>query len=177
MMNIKAGFAKCGIHPFNPNSIDHSKILPSSTDESSSNTEVPSDLAVGAESSPNTSVLSTSEESVPSVNPSPIVSSLSSHADDGYSSPQVPSGLLTSTPVESGSAFSQSSSQTQHNTTPRGRPPIQNPLVRAGLIPQDLADIFLSPQTNEREKRPSRRITGVRVLTSNEYVEMMKEKD
>jgi hypothetical protein len=61
--------------------------------------------------------------------------------------------------------------------TPCCRPQIENPLVRVGLIPQDLADIFLSPQTDERDKRPSRRITGVRVLTSNEYVEMMREKD
>ena len=175
MTNIKAGFAKCGIHPFDPNSIDHSKILPSSTDESSSTTEVSSDLAVGVESSPNTSVVSMTEESMASVNPSPIVSSLSSAIDDG--SPQVPSGLHTSTPVQSESACSQGSSLNQHTTTPRGRPSIQNPLVRAGLIPQDLADIFLSPQTDEREKRPSRRITGVRVLTSNDYVQMMKEKD
>ena len=61
--------------------------------------------------------------------------------------------------------------------TPCCRPQIENPLVRVGLIPQDLADIFLSPQTDERDKRPSRHITGVWVLTSNEYVEMMREKD
>ena len=61
--------------------------------------------------------------------------------------------------------------------TPCCRPQIKNPLVRVGLVPQDLADIFLSPQTDERDKRPSRRITGVRVLTSNEYVEMIREKD
>ena len=29
MSNIKAGFAKCGIHPFDPNAIDQSKVLPS----------------------------------------------------------------------------------------------------------------------------------------------------
>ena len=76
-----------------------------------------------------------------------------------------------------GSAGSKNSSQNQHNTTPCCRPQIENPLVRVGLVPQDLADIFLSPQTDERDKRPSRRITGVRVLTSNEYVEMIREKD
>ena len=131
-----------------------------------------------ADNSLNTSALSSSEESqVPSVNPSPIVSSLSSHADDGYSSPQVLSGRLTSTPVASGSASSQNSSQNRHNMTPCCRPQIENPLVRVGLVPQDLTNIFLSLQTYERDKRPSRRITGVLVLTSNEYVEMMREKD
>ena len=55
---------------------------------------------------------------------------------------------------------------------------IENPLVRVGLVPQDLADIFLTPQAEERDKRPSHRITGVRVLTSNKYVKiMMREKD
>jgi hypothetical protein len=50
--------------------------------------------------------------------------------------------------------------------------------VRVWLIPQHLADIFLTPDgDNTAEKRPSRRITGVRVLTSNEYVEMIREKD
>jgi hypothetical protein len=61
--------------------------------------------------------------------------------------------------------------------TPCCRPQIENPLVRVGLVPQDLTNIFLSLQTYERDKRPSRRITGVLVLTSNEYVEMMREKD
>jgi hypothetical protein len=81
MSNIKAGFAKCGIYPFDTNAIDQSNS--SSTDESFSSAGVSSGSVVGADNSLNTSALSTSEE-VPSVNPSPIVSSLSSHADDGY---------------------------------------------------------------------------------------------
>ena len=41
MSNIKAGFKKCGLHPFDSNAIDLSKVLPSfssssSTDEASS---------------------------------------------------------------------------------------------------------------------------------------------
>ena len=47
--------------------------------------------------------------------------------------------------------------------------------MRVGLVPQHLADIFLTPRAdNTAEKIPSRCITGVRVLTSNE---MMREKD
>ena len=49
MSNIKAGFKKCGIHPFDPNAVDQSKILPSfssspSTDESYTSAEVSSSL-------------------------------------------------------------------------------------------------------------------------------------
>lgn len=76
MSNIKAGFKKCGIHPFDPNAIDQSKVLPSfpsssSTDESSSSAAgVSSGSDVGADNSLNMSGLSTSEESqMSSVNP------------------------------------------------------------------------------------------------------------
>ena len=45
-------------------------------------------------------------------------------------------------------------------------------------MPKHLADIFMTAKTDEAcDKHPSRHITGVRVLTSNEYVEMMREKD
>ena len=58
------------------------------------------------------------------------------------------------------------------------RSPVENPLVRAGLVPVHLADIFATDYADATtEKRGSRRITGVRVLTSNDYLEMMKEKE
>ena len=45
-------------------------------------------------------------------------------------------------------------------------------------MPQHLADIFVTACTHELNEKPSsRRITGVRVLTPNEYVEMIKQKD
>ena len=50
--------------------------------------------------------------------------------------------------------------------------------MKAGLVPQHLADIFVTGHADETsEKHSSRRITGVRVLTANDYVEMMREKD
>ena len=62
-------------------------------------------------------------------------------------------------------------------STPTSCPSAQNPLVRAGLVPQHLADILSTSLTDEvTENRPSRRITGVRVLTSDEYAEMVREK-
>ena len=58
------------------------------------------------------------------------------------------------------------------------RSPVENPLVRAGLLPAHLADIFATDYADATtEKHGSRRITRVRVLTSNDYVEMMKEKE
>ena len=123
-----------------------------------------------------------SDSQIPSVNPSPNVSSLSSRVDS-YSSPKVPTGSpLTSTPTTSSALLSQSQPLTpvsfhgQQASTPLSRPHVQNPLVRAGLVPESLADI-LSPQAYNATEKRSRRITGVRVLTSNEYTDMMRVKD
>ena len=87
--------------------------------------------------------------------------------------------LCTSTPVTStGSVLQPATPQSQENTTLRSRPSVENSIVRAGLIPQHLVDIFLTPHAdNSTEKHPSRRITEVRVLPTNENVEMMREKD
>ena len=58
------------------------------------------------------------------------------------------------------------------------RSPVENPLVRAGLVPVHLADIFATDYADATtEKCGSHQITGVRVLTSNDYVERMKEKE
>ena len=64
--NIKAGFAKCGIYPYNPNTIDQSKLASSlnlsssSTDEScgSSATVYPASSGSNCDTSASTSVLS-----------------------------------------------------------------------------------------------------------------------
>ena len=123
-----------------------------------------------------------SDSQIPSVNPSPNVSSLSSRVD-GYSSPKVPTGSpLTSTPTTSSASLSQSQPLTpvsfhgQQASTPLSRPHVQNPLVRAGLVPESLADILSHQAYNATEKR-SRRITGVRIFMSNEYTEIMRVKD
>ena len=104
--NIKAGFAKCGIYPYNPKAIDQSKVAPSLTcsslslDDSSASSDVPSNSSF--DTSASVTVPNSDDSSLPSVNPSPIVSSLSSpHNLDGCSSPQVSSEsfVQTSTPV------------------------------------------------------------------------------
>ena len=179
--NIKAGFAKCGIYPFDPDAIDQNKIM-QPCEVSSSSTDDSSGAASSSASFATSFASPGSDSQIPSVNPLPNVSSLSSHVD-GYSSPQVPSrSPLTSTPTTSTAPVSPSqpltpvSSHGQQASTPLSRPHVQNPLVRAGLVPECLTDI-LSPQADNATEKRSRQITGVRVLTSNEYTEMMRVKD
>ena len=154
-------FSKCGIYPFNPDAIDHFKIVqPFSSDESNSS-------------------------SLSSTNP-----------DDGYCSPQTtpaPSRPTPVTPVTPEAnipvTVDYTPVTTSVNQTPvapnaqsspvsSSRSPVENPLVRAGLVPVLLEDIFATDYADATtEKRGSRQTTGVRVLTSNDYVEMMKEKE
>ena len=166
--NIKAGFAKCGIHPFDPDAIDQSKIM-QPLEGSSSSTDDSSGAASSSASFDTSSASPGSDSQIPSVNSSPNVSSLSSHVD-GHSSSQVPSGSpLTYTPTTSTASVSLSqpltpvSSHGQQASTPLSQPHVQNPLVRAGLVPERLVDI-LSPQTVNATEKRSRRITGVRFL-------------
>ena len=88
---------------------------------------------------------------------------------------------MISTPVASASMSQPVTPQSSHNreqSTPSARALVENPLVRVGLVPQHLVDIFVTACAHELNEKPSSRcITGVRVLTSNEYVEMMKQKD
>ena len=56
------------------------------------------------------------------------------------------------------------------------RSPIMNPLVMAGLVPEDLSDILSTPPNDSAvTNKQTKRITGARNLTSEEYVEMLRE--
>ena len=155
MSNIKAGFAKCGIHPFDPNAIDRNKLLPSlqSSNSSADNfaTVYPSSTDTSSE---NLSIPSLDDSEIPSVNPSPVVSSFSFHSDDGCSTPQEPSELhiMISTPVASaymGQPVTPQSSHSREQSTPSARALVENPLVRAGFVPQHIADIFVTACAHE----------------------------
>ena len=98
------GFANGGIYPYNPNTIEQSKLAPSLNLSSSSSDKLcgssatiyPASSGSNCDTSASTSVFSSDDSYIPSVNPSPMASSLSSHnADDGYCSPQVPGKSLT----------------------------------------------------------------------------------
>ena len=132
--NIKAGFSKCGIYP---DAIAHNKMLPSSSDTSTSVSVASSPLPI-EQSTSLSSQLQCSSSSMPSsASPSSIVSSLDS---------QNSSGVYCSTPIS-------------------------NPLVRAGLIPPELADILTPPSLT---KEQTKWIVGSRDLTANEYYEWLK---
>ena len=56
------------------------------------------------------------------------------------------------------------------------RSPIMNPPVMAGLVPEDLSDILsTSLKDSAVTKKRTKRITVARNLTSDEYVEMLRE--
>ena len=136
--NIKAGFAKCGIYPYNPKAIDQSKVAPSLTcsspslDDSSASSDVPSSSSF--DTSASVTVPSSDDSSLPSVNPS-IVSSLSSPQVSSESFVQTSTPVL-STPQDQIATLQASCSIPQEqSTTPSSQAAVQNPVVRAGLVP------------------------------------------
>ena len=51
-----------------------------------------------------------------------------------------------------------------------------NPLVAAGLVPEDLSDILITPPVDAAvTKERTKRIVGARHLTADEYVQMVKD--
>ena len=180
--NIKSGFAKCGIFPFNPDAVPKHKMGPSSLHRGSlSSTDSSSESSISCPSSvPNLSSHSSSspESSIPSPAPSQCPSQLSQQSPDISSSSSdvlrpIVSTVLTST---SQTLVLSPSNISPHQVTPPTFSSPPNPLVMAGLVPEDLSDIFLTPQEDAAVlKRREKRITGARNLTSDEYVEMLKE--
>ena len=207
--NIKAGFAKSGIFPFNPNAIDRSKMISGSSSSQSSESQPttessetetvshqPTDQPLGtprletSEELPSSSLLSSSfsfsdsqlETSTPIPETTPSVShSSDSMVDSSVLACATPSPMVSPWQSQMGGVenpiiIPSSIPVTPHSSgrsTPRSL--ISNPLVAAGLIPEDLADILSAPEETTATKR--RRITGARVLTADEYYKMMEEKD
>ena len=61
-------------------------------------------------------------------------------------------------------------------STPQSSSPIE--FVAAGLVPVDLADIFAPPPEGAAaSKKRTKRITGARELTANEYTAWLKEEE
>ena len=53
-----------------------------------------------------------------------------------------------------------------------------NPLVAAGLVPEDLSDILITPASDAAvAKKRTKRIVGARHLTSDEYVQMLHNEE
>ena len=160
--NIKAGFAKCGIYPFNPDAIQKAKIVSSpacgesSTDQSTTSSR--SQTPIQGDSS---SALHSTPASVNSSSSTTFPDSASSIAGATASSSEV--SAVSPSPVVS-PLDSQNSSGVFCST------PTLNPLVKAGLIPPDLVDILATPPTTSEPTMP---ITDARELTVNEYYEWL----
>ena len=207
MSSIKAGFKKCGIFPFNPGAIDRSKMLPSelysplsssalntssetSQGERSSNSALPSSSTIAppmgecsSNSTPPTTLPPTGECSSNSTPPT----TLPPAGECSSSSPATTVDADTSVP-ESSQSFSEVSIIPETPTSITVTPPLtstptsseasfENPLVAAGLVPSHLADIFSTPHDDPESRPKRRRITDARVLTENEYYDLLKAKE
>lgn len=179
--NIKSGFRKSGIYPFNPDAVEKAKMIPStlhssSLNESSSDSSTPYPSSQSSCPPSQSSVASTSTEvastsgisSVTSAStPSPTVSPWCSQSS-------LSSGVLTSTPIDLLASCSLPVTPSSSGMSS----PIVNPLASAGLVQPDLADILSAPSEDAAvAKKRTKRITGARALTANEYVKMLREDD
>lgn len=159
MTNIKSGFAKCGIFPFNPDSVDKKKMLPSEMHKDDLVEETPS-----VTSSVATTPQGQSSGTVAGDGSNVSGSTSGSSASNQFTPP------LFNTPPESDAAASTISSTP---CTPCSRP-IVNPLVSAGLIPSNLSEILSPPSSSTQ---PKRRVIKARVLTEDEFTEILRGKE
>lgn len=122
---------------------------------------------VPPQSTPNSQAVLAITPSPSIASPSPIASS--SGVSSALSSPP----LFSNSPV----SFSPLTSPVfQSAQRPTNSSPIVNPLVSAGLIPEELSDILATPSRDAAvSKKRTKRITGARDLTSNEYRKMLEE--
>ena len=177
-----------------PSPSDHSTPLLQEHPVSSSHPSLPQISSTLASS------VSSSHPSLPQISPtltSSVSSSVSSSgppllaslvSSSGPTQTQI-STLVSSPPAlasSSGPTLSQisptlaSSVSSSHPTLPQISPtlasPIVNPLVSAGLIPEDLSDILAAPPEDAAiSKKRTKRITGARALTADDYSEMLLE--
>ena len=169
MSNIKAGFSKSGIFPYNPDAIAIKKMKPSDVYKPLQNSSLDS---TDTSTTEETSVLAPET-------PSPVVSSILSHPTPDSLSSSPGGAPLTSTPsrvCNTPTPFTVTPPQ-PCSSSGRGSS-IVNPLVATGMVPTHLADIFCTPDMDpQTQPTKRRRIKRARVLTENEYIDMMKEKD
>ena len=172
MSNIKHGFSKCGIFPLNRNAIESAKMLPSEMYQGGPSEKAGSlsDLSSSAHVQPS---CSTPAESRPS---SPRAESVASSDVVPESPTSVPPGSLGETPPLFSTPISTNSSITSPANSSIASP-ISNPLVAAGLVPSNLADILSTSSADEVYNKPKRRVIKSRVLTEQEFYDTLIEKD
>ena len=163
IINIKAGFSKCGIHLFNPGAVEAAKMLPSASYGFANDSNTSSSEQSSGSSPPPVPVHGESSRIRNSVPLSAISSG--SNLDSNYPS----SGSITLSASDCSSGGSSLSISTTPPTDPQNSSgvscstPTLSPLVRAGLIPPHLADLLTtSPATRE----PNKSITGPNLTAS-----------
>ena len=228
--NIKAGFAKCGIYPFNPDAIAEYKMKPSSLYSDSScllytssaesdSTQYPASSSASPNPLTATTPVSDVSGSTVAVSGIPVEVSGNPVAVSGApvevtSSSVAVSGTpveVTGTPVAvsgthvavSGTHVEVSGTSVAVFGTPGAKSPVSNnvvvtlpttsphvvtscvcstdivnPLVTARFISPHLMDILATPINGAvMSRKRTKRITGSRELTSNEYVRMLLEEE
>ena len=166
---VKAGFAKCGIYPLNKDAISKEKMTPSTLHggSGSSSESVNPRSSSSASASESATVLSTQQS--PSATPQTPLSSSGVNSDSPvFSTParSVPTTTLSSSGVSSASVSPPLFSSPSTSFSPPifrspSISPIVNPLVAAGLIPEELSDILATPPTDAAVvKKRTKRITG-----------------
>ena len=182
--------SKCGIYPFNPNAIAIKKMTPSqvyqsigSTSDSLSDGVLES--SVSESSRPPSVIPSSSEAQSRSPSPDSITAGATAVTQETVSITTGPVSLSSSASVMTTSSASvphvtRSSSTPVASTTTSPSAvtcfsPV-NPLVAAGLVPEDLSDILITPPVDAAvTKERTKRIVGARHLTTDEYVQMVKD--
>ena len=172
--NIKAGFAKFGVYPFNRNAVPIEKMIPSVLHKYS--------LSVSSGSSSD-SPRSSSCDSHPGSSPSEMCPdhATSPTATSASSSPGVVPASSTPCVLPMSCVVPLSSTPTCVSASTSATsvsPTSTNPLVMAGIILADMADILTTPLPDAAMiRKRTKRITGARDLTANEYRDMLlKEK-
>ena len=170
--NIKSGFAKCGIYPLNCRAIPQLKMLPSELNHhctpvsrnvcdvaipDESNTEA-SSMLMDESMSDIAAANSTEDHNMQS--PSTDRSAVQDQSRSQSSVPTLSSRLISSPLTASSRPPSATSSNTDSYTETPGSSnatiasPLSNPLVMAGLVPQNLADILSTSGCEEVQRKP-----------------------
>ncbi|CAM4570275.1 unnamed protein product [Leuciscus chuanchicus] len=160
--NIKAGFRKAGIFPLSRGAVDTTqvvRVLPS------------------VDARPSSAPVTTSD--------TPSITLVTPSATPSFA-PVTPSDTPSGAPATLTHTYSDNTTDTQTSNTPsttptpfptckRGIP--KNYLVAAGVIPESLANVLMSPALDRREKVRRRLPLPARVITSDEYVRLLEQKE
>ncbi|KAJ8369676.1 hypothetical protein SKAU_G00097040 [Synaphobranchus kaupii] len=160
--NVKAGFRKAGIFPLSREAVDTTqvvRILPSAEGTD----------ATPATSSPTPSSTPTTPPAIATPSSTPTTASATpSSASTTSASASAP---LTGTNISATPSATPAPCPTCKRVTPK------NYLVAAGIIPESLANVLMSPALEKQDKVRRRLLLPARVITSDEYFNLVAQKE